>query len=150
MTKTGTAPLGAASGAEAMTALGRGVRRAANRTRESCDAAQRAERVSHRGRAFAGLRGADRTAAGLAAGLVAAAALTDLLDGIAARALGKVSSSSFRPGRRQNLHPDGALAVWGEGVIRGADAWAALIVLWREIVISALGSRPVTRVAARR
>jgi CDP-diacylglycerol--glycerol-3-phosphate 3-phosphatidyltransferase len=77
---------------------------------------------------------------GLAAGLVVAAALTDLFDGVAARALGKVSDlgASLDPVADKTFILTALWLLWGEGVIRGANAWAALIILWREIVISGL------------
>ncbi len=77
---------------------------------------------------------------GLAAGLVAAAALTDLLDGVAARATGEVTElgASLDPVADKTFILTALWLLWGDGVIRGADAWPALIILWREIIISGL------------
>lgn len=73
------------------------------------------------------------------------AALSDALDGFAARANGSVSDF----GARLDPVADKVFvltALWlllGEGVIQGGAEWAALIVLWREILI--LGLRNFVR-----
>ncbi len=77
---------------------------------------------------------------GFAAGLVAAAGLTDLLDGIAARGLGEVSElgAILDQAADKTFILTALWLLWGEGVIGGATAWPALIVLWREIMVSGL------------
>jgi CDP-diacylglycerol--glycerol-3-phosphate 3-phosphatidyltransferase len=74
----------------------------------------------------------------LALAIVAAAALADLLDGLAARATGQVSEfgAVLDPIADKIFILTALWLLWGEGVIRGSSAWAALIILWREILIS--------------
>lgn len=94
---------------------------------------------------------------GFAAGLVVAAALTDVLDGIAARALGEVSElgAVLDPAADKVFILTALWLLWGEGIIGGVDTWPVLIILWREIMISDLrdyarfrgAGVPVTRLA---
>ena len=76
----------------------------------------------------------------LALAIVAAAALADLLDGLAARATGQVSEfgAVLDPIADKIFILTALWLLWGDGVIRGSSAWAALIILWREILISGL------------
>jgi len=93
----------------------------------------------------------------LASGIVIAAALTDLLDGPCARATGQVSEvgAVLDPIADKVFILTALSLLWGEGVIRGASAWAVLIILWREVLISGLRDyarfeghqAPVSRVA---
>ena len=93
----------------------------------------------------------------LAIGIVLAAALTDLLDGHCARAIGQVSELGgvLDPIADKIFILTALSLLWSEGVIRGASAWAVLIILWREVLISSLRDYarfeghqvPVSRVA---
>jgi CDP-diacylglycerol--glycerol-3-phosphate 3-phosphatidyltransferase len=76
----------------------------------------------------------------LAVAIVVAAALTDLLDGLAARATGQVSElgAVLDPIADKIFILTALWLLWGEGTIRGLSAWAVLIILWREILVSGL------------
>jgi CDP-diacylglycerol--glycerol-3-phosphate 3-phosphatidyltransferase len=76
----------------------------------------------------------------LAVAIVVAAALTDLLDGVAARATGQVSElgAVLDPIADKIFILTALWLLWGEVIIRGLSAWAVLIILWREILISGL------------
>ncbi len=76
----------------------------------------------------------------LAVAIVVAAALTDLLDGLAARALGQVSDlgAVLDPIADKIFILTALWLLSGEGVTRGLSAWAVLIILWREVFISGL------------
>jgi CDP-diacylglycerol--glycerol-3-phosphate 3-phosphatidyltransferase len=93
----------------------------------------------------------------IAIGIVIAAALTDLLDGHCARATGQVSEvgAVLDPIADKIFILTALSLLWGESIIRGANAWAVLIILWREVLISGLRDyarfeghqAPVSRVA---
>ncbi len=76
----------------------------------------------------------------LAVAIVVTAALTDLLDGLAARATGQVSElgAVLDPIADKIFILTALWLLWGEGVVRGLSAWAVLIILWREVSISGL------------
>jgi CDP-diacylglycerol--glycerol-3-phosphate 3-phosphatidyltransferase len=76
----------------------------------------------------------------LAIGIVLAAALSDLLDGHCARVNGQVSElgAVLDPIADKIFILTALSLLWGESVIRGASAWAVLIILWREVMISGL------------
>ena len=76
----------------------------------------------------------------LALGLVFAAALTDLLDGAAARALGKVSSlgAALDPLADKIFILTALSLLLAEGSLGVPGAWAFLIILWRETLIVGL------------
>lgn len=76
----------------------------------------------------------------LAAGIVVAAALTDLLDELAARATGQVSElgAVLDPIADKVFVLTALWLLWGQSVIHGLSAWAVLIILWREILIASL------------
>jgi cardiolipin synthase (CMP-forming) len=76
----------------------------------------------------------------LAVAIVAAAAASDLLDGVAARATGQVSElgAVLDPIADKIFVLTALWLLWGESLIRGSTAWAILIILWREILISGL------------
>ncbi len=81
----------------------------------------------------------------LAAVLVFAAALTDLLDGLIARATGKVSEfgAVLDPIADKIFVLTALLLLLNEGVLGSTNAWAVLIIIWREISI--LGLRNYAR-----
>ena len=93
----------------------------------------------------------------LAAGLVLAAALTDLFDGRIARATGQISGlgAVLDPVADKIFLLTALWLLWGERVLGGAEAWAVLIILWREILVSDLRNHarslgmtaPVSRLA---
>ena len=93
----------------------------------------------------------------LTIGIVIAAALTDLLDGHCARVTGQVSElgAVLDPIADKIFILTALSLLWGESVIHGASAWAVLIILWREVLISGLRDyarfeghqAPVSRVA---
>lgn len=87
--------------------------------------------------AFAVLTAQDALAA---LAIVVAAALTDLFDGVAARAMGRVSTfGAILDALADKIFILTALwLLWGEGAVEGAGAWACLIILWREVLISGL------------
>ena len=76
----------------------------------------------------------------LALGVAVAAALSDFLDGLAARTNRQVSElgAVLDPLADKIFILTALWLLWGEGVIQGANAWAALLILWREILISGL------------
>ncbi len=76
----------------------------------------------------------------LAAGIVVTAALTDLLDGLVARATGQVSElgAVLDPIADKVFVLTALWLLWGQSVIHGLSAWAVLIILWREILIAGL------------
>jgi cardiolipin synthase len=76
----------------------------------------------------------------LAVAIVIAAALSDLLDGLAARATGQVSEigAVLDPIADKFFVLTALWLLWGESLIRGSTAWAVLIILWREVLISGL------------
>jgi cardiolipin synthase (CMP-forming) len=76
----------------------------------------------------------------LAVAIVVAAAVSDLLDGLAARATGQVSElgAVLDPIADKIFVLTALWLLWGESLIRGSTAWAVLIILWREVLISGL------------
>lgn len=76
----------------------------------------------------------------LALGIAVAAALSDLLDGLIARAIGQVSElgAILDPLADKIFVLTALWLLWGDGTIHGSAAWAALLILWREILISGL------------
>jgi len=76
----------------------------------------------------------------LAVAIVVAAALTDLLDGLAARTTGRVSElgAVLDPIADKIFVLTALCLLWGESLIRGSIVWAVLIILWREVLISGL------------
>ncbi len=74
----------------------------------------------------------------LALGIVLVAALSDFLDGLLARAIGKASAlgAVLDPIADKTFVLTALGLLWGEGVIHGLSAWAVLIILWREILIA--------------
>ncbi len=76
----------------------------------------------------------------VAIGIVLAAALTDFLDGHCARATGQVSElgAVLDPIADKTFILTALSLLWGESIIRGPNAWAVLIILWREVLISGL------------
>jgi CDP-diacylglycerol--glycerol-3-phosphate 3-phosphatidyltransferase len=76
----------------------------------------------------------------LALAIVVAAAVSDLLDGLAARATGQVSElgAVLDPIADKTFVLTALWLLWGESLIRGSTAWAVLIILWREVLISGL------------
>ncbi len=70
----------------------------------------------------------------LALAIVAAAAFTDFLDGLAARAFGQSSElgAVIDPLADKIFILTALWLLWGENVIAGSTGWAALIILWRE------------------
>ena len=76
----------------------------------------------------------------LAVGIVVAAALTDFLDGLVARATGQASDfgAVLDPIADKIFVLTALWLLWGDGVIHGLNAWAVLIILWREILIAGL------------
>ncbi len=76
----------------------------------------------------------------LAVGIVAAAALTDFLDGLVARLTGQDSDlgAMLDPIADKVFILTALWLLWGENIIRGLSAWAALIILWREMLIAGL------------
>jgi CDP-diacylglycerol--glycerol-3-phosphate 3-phosphatidyltransferase len=76
----------------------------------------------------------------LAVAIVVAAAVSDLLDGLAARATGQVSElgAVLDPIADKFFVLTALWLLWGESLIRGSTAWAVLIILWREVLISGL------------
>jgi CDP-diacylglycerol--glycerol-3-phosphate 3-phosphatidyltransferase len=79
-------------------------------------------------------------APGLALAIVVAAAVSDFLDGLAARATGQVSElgAVLDPIADKIFVLTALWLLWGESLIRGSTAWAVLIILWREVLISGL------------
>ena len=79
----------------------------------------------------------------LALGVAVAAALTDLLDGLAARVTGQVTElgAILDPLADKIFILTALWLLWGDGVIQGSATWAALLILWREILISGLRGR---------
>jgi CDP-diacylglycerol--glycerol-3-phosphate 3-phosphatidyltransferase len=76
----------------------------------------------------------------LAAGLVLAAALTDLLDGAIARSTGRVSElgAVLDPVADKIFILTALALLLAEGLLSGVNASAVLIILWRELLISGL------------
>ena len=76
----------------------------------------------------------------LAVTIVIAAAVSDLFDGLAARATGQVSElgAVLDPIADKIFVLTALWLLWGESLIRGSTAWAVLIILWREVLISGL------------
>lgn len=72
----------------------------------------------------------------LAAGIAIFAALTDFLDGAAARALGQTSDfgAVFDALADKMFILTALVLLLGDGALRGMNAWAVYIILWREIL----------------
>ncbi len=72
--------------------------------------------------------------------IVVAAALTDYLDGVAARATGQVSELGvvLDPIADKIFILTALSLLWGDGAVGGSAVWAVLIILWREVLISDL------------
>jgi cardiolipin synthase len=76
----------------------------------------------------------------LAMAIAVAAALSDLLDGLSARAFRQVSElgAVLDPIADKIFILTALWLLWGESVICGLSAWAGLIILWREVLISGI------------
>ncbi len=75
-----------------------------------------------------------------AASLVVWAALSDFLDGVIARASGQTSGlgAILDPIADKIFILTALLLLLADGILRGVHAWAVLIVVWRELLISDL------------
>jgi CDP-diacylglycerol--glycerol-3-phosphate 3-phosphatidyltransferase len=83
----------------------------------------------------------------LAAGLAIFAAMTDFLDGAAARALGGASDfgAVFDPIADKMFILTALVLLLGDGSLSGPNAWAVYIILWREILTAGFRDYARTR-----